>query len=376
MKFKVNRDEFLRGINIVQGAAVSSKSPMPICSFILVQAKNNSLTLSAINLEIGIKTVISADVTQAGSICFTAKLLHNIVRSCNADINFRLEDNNKVRANCGKTKFSLHGLPDDEFPPWPTFTDISFDIPVKTLFDIISKINPVIPASANAATSAVDGALMEIDNGIIEVIGQNGYRIGYIKDFVDTNQKIIAIIPKLSMTEIKKILEHHPAIEDSVRVCFADNQAFFEIDQTQLFSRLLETHFPNIRRRLTWESDKIISINRQALYNAIKRVGVFADDKEKMIVFRLEKGTLTIASNNLKVGDANDQVSVEYNGESFEVGINSNYMLDGLNLIQEENVILEFVDDSGPIYLHSPVTKDFIYFMMPVIYDVDNLPME
>ncbi|MEW5804353.1 MAG: DNA polymerase III subunit beta, partial [bacterium] len=326
-------------------------------------------------LELGIKGEAEAQVFQEGSICLSAKMMVDILRELpdKAEVHLSLEENNRVKIACGgKICFHLAGLPAEEFPPFPTYElEGLISMPREALREMIAKINITVPLVEQKHLSAPNGALLEVDQESMEMMGTDGHRLSYIKKpgVEGLSQKLKVILPKKSMNELKRILDDSQDI-DSISVGFFENQAIFKIGPVELFSRLLETYFPNIRPRIARVNDKILHINRQDFRQAVKRVSIFTEEKEKYIRLRLDEGTLYLSSQNLGVGDAEDQLQIEYDGESMEIGFNSNFILDILNILPQEQVVLELSDQGSHGIIRQPDNRDYLYLIMPIkLYD-------
>ncbi len=376
MELSICRDEFLKGVNIVHNVAIT-RGTMPILSHLLLQAVDNRIYLYGTDLELGIKGEAEAQVLQEGSICLSSKMMVDILRELpdNAQVHFLLEENNRVEISCGKICFHLAGLPADEFPPFPPYqSEGLISIPREALKDMIAKINVTVPLVEQKHLSAPNGALLEIDPESMEMMGTDGHRLSYIKKpgVEGLSQKLKVILPKKSMNELKRIMDDSPDVEN-ISVGFFENQTIFKIGPVELFSRLLETYFPNIRSRIAKVNDKIIQINRHDFRQAVKRVSIFTEEKEKYIRLRLEEGILYLSSQNLGVGDAEDQLQVEYGGEPLEIGFNSNFILDFLNILNEEQVVLEMSDQKSHGIIRQADNRDYLYIIMPIkLYDDDD----
>jgi len=378
MEFSISRDEFLRGVNIVDNVAVIRGS-MPILSHILIQTQGDKqIYLYGTDLELGIKGGAEAQVESEGSICLSAKMMADILRELpeGSLVHMCLEENSQVKISCGKKCCHLAGLPAEEFPPFPTYEyENLIPIPRKSLRDMITKINITVPLLEQKHLGAPNGALLEIDQQTMEMMGTDGHRLSYIKKplELELSQKIKVILPKKSLVELKRILDEAPNSNDPVLVGFFENQVVFKIGQIELFSRLLETYFPNIRPRIAKVNDKIVQIRRQEFRQAVKMVSIFTEDREKYIRLNLNKDTLTINSQSFGVGDAEDQVAVVYDGEPLEIGFNAGFILDALNILDEEQIIMEMSDQNSPGVIRSPDSRDYLYLMMPIkLYETDE----
>jgi len=373
MELRIGRDEFLRGVNIVHNVAVI-KGTKPILSHLLFQAKDNRIYLYGTDLEIGIKAEAEAEILKEGSICLSAKMISDILRELpsDAEVHFLLEEKNQVKITCGEICFHLLGLQAEEFPPFPQYDSGEMvSIPGNTLREMILKIGVTVPMIEQKHLSAPNGALLEITEESMEMMGTDGHRLSYIKKpgIKGLKNKVKVIFPKKSMSELKRILDDKVDVEN-ISVGFFENQMIFKIGTTELFSRLLETYFPNIRTKIISENDKILTINRHVFRQAVKRVSLFTEEKEKYIMLQLGKGILHLSSKNLGIGDAEDQFPVEYNGSSLEIGFNSSFILDILNILGGDTVVMEMSDHESHGVIREPDNRDYLYVIMPIkLYD-------
>ena len=373
MEFRIARDEFLRGVNIVHNVAII-KGTKPILSHLLFQAKDNRIYLYGTDLEIGIKAEAEAQILKEGSICLSAKMISDILRELpsESEVHFVLEEKNQVKITCGEICFHLLGLQAEEFPPFPQYDSGEMvSIPSNTLREMILKIGITVPMIEQKHLSAPNGALLEITEEFMEMMGTDGHRLSYIKKpgIKGLKNKVKVIFPKKSMNELKRILDDIVNVEN-ISAGFFENQIIFKIGTTELFSRLLETYFPNIRAKIISENDKILTINRHVFRQAVKRVSLFTEEKEKYIMLQLGKGILHFSSQNLGIGDAEDQFPVEYNGPSLEIGFNSSFILDILNILGGDTIVMEMSDHESHGVIREPDNRDYLYVIMPIkLYD-------
>ena len=368
MEFRINRDEFLKVVNIAQSVAIV-KGSMPILSHLLLEARGDRIFLFGSDLDLGIKGETEAQIQAEGSICLSAKMLTDILRELPAEseVHLSLEENNQVTILCNKIRFHLVGLPVEDFPPFPVFEGEIFTLPKEVLQDMIVKIGLTVPAVEQKHLGAPNGALIEITEELTEMLGTDGHRLSYIKKpgIKGLKEKIKAILPKKFMVELKKILDDASGI-DQVSFILLENKMLFKIGSIEIFTCLLEKRFPNIRQRIIKENDKILLINRMAFRQAVRRVSIFTEEKERFIMVKLEGGVLHLSSQNLGIGDAQDQLPVDYQGEALEIGFNSNFILDVLTILGGESVVLELSDHESHGVIRDAQNRDYLYIIMPV----------
>ncbi len=367
MKFAIDRNNFLDCTALVH-RAVSKKATVPIYSHLLIQALDNRIYLYGTDQGLGIKGEAQAQVLREGNICLSSRMMVDILRELpnSAELHFSLEKNNQAEILCGKTRFRLNCLPAEDFLPFPTCESAELiSIPSTDLRDMIAKINITVPPMEQKHLKVLDGALLEIDQENMEMMGADGYRLSYIRKpgVEGLSQKLKVILPKKSMNELKRILDDFPDI-DNVSAGFLKNQVIFKIGQVELFSRLLDSCFPNIRPKIAKVNDKILQINRCDFSQAVKKVSIFTEKKN--IKLRLEEGTLYLSSQNLGVGDAEDYIPVDYSGEPMEIEFNSDFILDALNVLDGKYIVMEMSDQRSHGIIRQTDNSDYLYLMMPL----------
>ncbi|MGA1875066.1 MAG: DNA polymerase III subunit beta [bacterium] len=369
MELKVNRDEFLKGVSLAQSVTIT-KGTMPILSHLLIEARDDRIYVFGTDLELGMKAEAKAHIVEEGSICLSAKMMADILRElpAEAEVHFSLEENNQVRITCGKICFHMVGLPPEEFPPFPSYDpEDMIHICSDLLREMIIKVGVTVPMVEQKHLGAPNGALLEVSKESMEMMGTDGHRLSYIKKagIDELQNKVRVILPKKFLNELKKVLDDTENVE-SVSVGFFENQTIFKVGTVELFSRLLETYFPNIRPRITKENDKILTINRHDFRQSVKRVSIFTEEKEKYIMLKLEHGIIHLSSQNLGVGDAEDQLIVQYDGVPLEIGFNSNFILDVLNILNGENIVMEMSDHESHGVIREADSRDYLYVIMPI----------
>ncbi len=371
MEFKVKKSDFLPEITLGQGI-VERKSTLPILSNVLIEAENGKVYITSTDLEVGLKSTCTADIKNEGSITIPSRKLFDIISALpDSDINIKLEeDNNRVTISCDRSIFKLVGLPKEDFPVIQDFSDkdgISID--AKVLNQAIDLMTFAI--SRENSRYAVNGALMIIEGDNMIMVATDGYRLAFlnIKGCISgAKVKEELIIPQKTLKEIKKIIDK----SDEGKIVFGrkDNQAFYCIGGRTLTSRTLEDSFPNYKKVLPEGNNIEIRFSRNVLNNALKRVSLLSDESSKSVMLCFQHNRLEITSSNPDMGEAKEEISIDYTGEDMKIGFNAQYLLDFLQVVKNEDVmfVLKNETDQGML---TPIDKgdsnqEYKYVVMPM----------
>lgn len=367
MEIKIGRDDFLNGIQKVQGI-VESKGAMPILAHVLIHTEKDGVVIQATDLEIGIKGFLPAKVVAEGSITVNARKLFDILRALpDLEVHVTRDDNDWVSLKCGKSNFRLPGLPSADFPKLPEYSETALmEFSGPRLKEMIRKTYFAI--SPDESRQALNGLLLEQDGDHVNLVGTDGHRLSFIrrpllKSNVQGDEKSF-LLPKKVLTELLKLME----TDEGATYAFSvkDNQLAFIHGREVIVSRKIDGKFPNYQQVIPSDNNLKIAINTQALTQALTRVALLADEKSKMVRFEIKKGSLSLVSDHTELGGAQEEVEIDYEGEEVRVGLNAKYILDVLSVIEADEVTLNLKDQNHSCLLTTSEDKDYRSIVMPM----------
>jgi DNA polymerase III subunit beta len=348
MEVRISRDVLLNGVHKVQGI-VEPKGAMPILSHLhfSTDADKDSICIRATDLEIGTLGYYSANVSAPGAVTLNARKLFDIIRELpDEEIYLKKDENNWVTLKCGKSKFRLPGLPPEDFPPLPEYSDkplLAFDC--KILKEMIRKT--FFSISPDETRQALNGLLLEVEGDNASLVGTDGHRLAVISRPVKSNaskgEVLSFLLPKKALSELLKLLE-----EEGATFGFSSqgNHLAFISGKQVIVSRKIDGKFPNYRQVIPSDNQLKAKAERKGLTHALKRVALLADEKSKMVRFEIQKGNLILVSDNTDLGAAHEEMPIEYEGAEVSIGLNAKYVLDILNVIESDTVILNLKDQN------------------------------
>lgn len=369
MKLSIKKEEILRGLQRIQGV-VDKKNTMPILSNMLLSADPKGVEIVATDLEIGLRGRYAAQVEKPGAVTVSAKKMYEIVRELpQEDVQIRAEENHAVKIVSGQSQFRLVGLPKEEYPSMPDVAEEGMiAIAGETLRDMIRKT--IYAAGENDARYVLNGLYLHMTPeaaGLkIRMVGTDGHRLSLIDRTVEAKHKEESvIIPKKAMLELRRLLEED-ASESGFQIGLSKNHALFKRDGLVMVSKLIDGNYPNYQQVIPTKNTKQVSVSRDLLTHAVKRVSILSKEKTNAVKVQLEKGTLVLSTNNPEVGEASEEVAVEYQGEGLTIGFNSRYLLDVLMAMDTPLITLELNDPLSPCLVKEAGGDAYRCVVMPM----------
>lgn len=365
MEIKVQKSEFLKGLVWTQGV-VEKKSTMPILSSSLIEAKGKSVTFSATNLEVGVLSTIPCDVVKPGKVAADAKGLYDIVRELSDKdiVEIREMENNWIEVSCGRARFKIVGSNPGEFPGLPPNEGELYRLDAKTLLDMVGKTSYAM--SLDETRYALNGVYIEGGDGKLRMVAADGHRLSYLDRPVKGKWGGGVIIPKRGVWEIKKMADTAAEEERDVSVRLGEKTVTLESDGVQLIIRLVDGRFPPYQQIIPKGNDKIVSVNKKELSTVLKRISLVANEKSRGVKLAISPGNLEISSSNPDVGEGVETLGCVYKEESFNIGFNARYLLDIIDVLEDELVLLELKNDTTPCVIRSEFDKGFLALIMPM----------
>jgi DNA polymerase-3 subunit beta len=350
---------------------VSGRTTLPILSNVLLEATEDRLRIVAYDMEIGAQSAVPVEAGEEGALTVPARMLGDVVASLpDATVEMRSEDRNVLGLTCGRSEYTINGLPADEYPALPEVSgDVSFEITQAGMRDLIR--STIFAASSDETRAILTGVLLKRDAGAVKLIATDSYRLAVKTAPEGTIQKHSGeqdwevIIPARALQELSRMLD--PAEEETpVRVSTGEQQIRFEVGADILVSRLIEGQFPNYERVIPAETEGKIVVNREDLQGAIKRAAIVARAEASKLVFRTQEGQLTITAESGEIGRAHEELAAQIEGEDIEIAFNAEYLTDVLGVMGSDSVVWELTGPLSSGLLKGVDDPDYLYVVMPM----------
>jgi DNA polymerase III subunit beta len=367
MELTIRVPELVKALQRVQGI-VEKKTTMPILANALIKSKGkDAITVSATDLEIGLVGDYEAKVTKTGALTLGARALYDIVRSLpEQTVTLKQAANQWVEITCGKVKYRVVGMAAESFPTLPKFEDVPFfPVDPKVFKEMIDKT--LYAVSTDETRYNLTGVYCEPVTGSpgLRMVATDGHRLSVIER--PTSQapamKDGVIIPRKGLVELRKLLEDG---EGDARLGFVENSAVFEKGGLTLTMRLVDGKFPDYQQVIPTASSRRVRVPRHLLHDALKRTSLLSPDKAQGVRFEVGPGSLALSANNPDLGEAREELDVDYEGEPLKIGFNFRYLMDVLNVLTDDRVELELTDELSPGVLHGEGAEGYRAVIMPM----------
>ncbi len=366
MKIRIPRHDLLDSVNRAK-TVVSSKTALPILSHILLETRENAVRLSATDLKVSIECTVDCTVEEPGALTVSSQRLAMILSELpDADVTLSLGENNVIHLTCGRIQTRLFSMAPEEFPPIRTFDNIEpLVFPQEILRKMFTKTSFAI--CTDQARYNLTGLLVEIQDGRLTVVATDGRRMSVCmeRENVPQGANIKVIIPGKMIGELERLLGN----DGEVSVYLDEAQTAFSFGNTRLVTALIEGNFPNYEVVIPKKHDKEAVINTAAFIEAVRRTRTMTNDKFNNVRFILSSGMLQLKVVTPEVGEYEEELNIEYDGESVDIAFNPDFLLDILRNVDSEMVCLILKDMTSPGIV-KPFTEasvdSYINVVMPI----------
>lgn len=367
MEFSIAREELLHGLHLTQGI-VERRTTIPILANVLFESTSGGIVIAATDQEVGVRRRCEAKVKKKGALTTGARKLYEIVRECpEGQLEIRSLDNNWIEVSSGKTKFKIVGLDPKEFPAMPaapTESDGAVSVPVAMLREMIERTQ--FAMSIDETRLNLSGILFDrSEGGQLRLVATDGHRLSMITRPVDacpTGPGVI--VPRKGVLEISKVIEGG---DEPVVLTLPGGLAYAQRSGVDLSIRLVEGEFPDYRQVVPQQSGRRMLLTAEELLAALRRVSVVSSERTRGVKLQLSGERLEISSVNPDLGEATEELSVEYDGEPFTIGFNARYFIDVLGVLPAGcQVEVAFRDDVSPAIVRCEGDVGFTYVVMPM----------
>jgi len=359
MKIKINRADLLEGIQAVQNV-IPTRATLPVLSNFLFETQKDHVRIVATDLDLGISKNIPAEIQEEGAITIPAKRFGEIARELpEEEVNIAVKKNNSIHVNCGTCFFKLMGIATEEFPKIPKIeTEQNLILEQKELKEMLELTSFAV--SHDEARYVLNGIFFDVKDKTVNLVATDGRRLSVIKkNNLEKAGNIQMIVPVKTIQELLRLLKD----EGKVKIIYNENQVCFELNGTLIISRLIEGEFPNYAQVIPEEKKTKITIKREAFLRAVKRASLFTTTEAPSIKLEVFKDKMVISKIVPEIGEAREELPMDYAGKDFAVGFNPYYLIDVLKNLKEEEVPFEIEDGDKPGVIRLP---NYTHIVLPM----------
>ncbi len=363
MKFICNKSELSEAISNVS-RAVSQKSTIPALEGIKVRIAENTVELTAYNLEMGIRTSIDAQTDSSGEFVVSSRLFSEFTRRMSGEeITFDVDENLVINISCSATECSFPAMSATEFPELPTVDSArSFSVKQNILKSMINMTS--YATSMNESKPVLTGELFDIEEGCFNMVAIDGFRLAIRNEVTECPDKYHFVVPKKALLEVSTLIK-----DDSDKMCSIftnDRHIIFEIGRVFVISRLLEGNFHNYKLSIPNGFKTEVIINKREFSTCLERCSLLIDDKNKSpIRCEVGDGVMKISCRT-GIGKINDAISADISGETVTIGFNNKLILEALRAAEGDKVRIRFNGAMKVIEILPLESESFIFLIMPI----------
>jgi len=365
MKFSIARDTFLNGLQLVAGV-VERRQTLPVLSNALFVLDETELSITGTDLEVEVVSKIQPQsVEETGTITIPARKLFDIVRSFSDDAQIEVStEENRAVVKSGRSRFTLSTLPANEFPNVEEgIQSCQFDIAQGQLKSLIDKVS--FSMAQQDVRYYLNGMLFEVSPEHLRLVATDGHRLAMTT--LDTAnlsaENFQAILPRKGVLELSRMLSDG---EEKISLGLGSNHVCVTAPGYKFTSKLVDGKFPDYERVLPRNAEKIIESGREQLKQSFSRAAILSNEKYRGVRMQLEQNLIRITANNPEQEQAEEEVAVNYDGESLEIGFNVSYVIEALATLKSDDVQISLADANSSALMQAKGDASTLYVIMPM----------
>jgi DNA polymerase-3 subunit beta len=368
MNFTIEKEVFLKGLARIQGI-VEKRNTIPVLSNVLLEGIDGELRLTATDLEVGMQSTYSANIRRPGKVTVSAKKLYEIIKELpDTEISFNAKDNCWIEVECGKALFNIVGLSADEFPNFPKPEQAQFLTLNSSLCkEMIEKT--FFAVSQDESKYNLNGIFCQVQEGtnLLRLVATDGHRLSMIDKDIEVSESSElskgVILPRKGILELKKLAEEG---EGNLQIGFMDNNAVISKDRTVIIMRLVDGEFPDYSRVIPKANEQQATIKVDTFLHALRRMIILSSEKSRGVKMNFKNDLLVVSSSNPELGDAREELDIEYQGPDLAVGFNARYLLDILQVQDQDKIFMILKDNLSPGLIKPADDDGYLAVVMPM----------
>jgi DNA polymerase-3 subunit beta len=361
VKFRCEREILADALATAGRAATSRTGTLPVLSGVRLDVIDGELTITGTDLELTIRLSVPVHSDQDGSAVVPARLVADIVKALPAGaVDVRLGDD-EMSISAGRSQFSVRPLSLSDYPAQVESDAEPVTLSSEQVGDALRQV--VRAASTDDARAVLTGVLIASEEDGLKMVATDSYRLA-VRDLpqssmLSAGQKVL--VPSRALAELQRIVSG----DEELSVRLGAREAVFEAGGTRLTTRLIEGEYPNYRNLLPSSYPNLLTVGRESLLEALRRVKILAQDSTP-VRLTLGRETLQLTAITQDVGNAVEEIDASYDGEEMTVAFNPDYLASGIDAIEGDEVTLATMDPMKPAVLRGVGHDDYLYLLMPV----------
>ena len=353
MEFSCLQDNLSRGLANVS-RAVAQRAPLPVTQNVLIETEDSKVKITATNLEIAISTWISAEIKETGSLTIPARMLTDFINSLPSGEQVEvkmIKDKAGIEIKCKTYNGRISGTDAGEFPPIPESSDSpTISVPSAALKRSLGRV--AIVSATDDSRPVLMGVKVEIDKSGITLAAADGFRLAVDRVEISSTEDLdsSAIVPGKTMLELERLIDDSNQSTIQISISEASNQILFNLENIQVVSQLIQGQFPDYEKLIPNSSSTQSLVDRKAFMESIKAASIFARDGSGIIKLIMDKSSkkISILSNAEEIGDLENDIDADINGDESKVAFNSRFLQDVVGVLGSDVIKIDSSSPSSP----------------------------
>ena len=363
MEIKVTQEKLAKALNTVSRTAVS-RTTLPILNNVLIRVDNKKVSLTTTNLDMAVVDYLPVSDSKDGVVTVPARLLAEFVSNLPKGENIIIKaEDTKVTISANKYTSVINGALADDFPELPEINEkdaVTFKMGVD---EFKNGLNQVTIASSNDLTRpALTGIYFNTYDGILAVAATDGYRLAERKLINKVESEVMAVVPATSIQEVMRSISDDM---EEIEFSFNEDLVRFRLGEVEIISKLIDASFPDYTKLIPKDNDIKVVLKRDELMRVTKLAALFAKGVGGSIVCETKNNEFLVKSVANEFGENDSKIDTEVDKEG-KITLNSRFLIDALNVMDEDEVYFEFSDRVAPILLKNKKSKDYTHIIMPL----------
>ena len=369
MQFIVKRDILLKSLNFVQGI-VEKKNTLPILSNVLLQLKNNKLSIVATDLDIVFYDETSeVKILKEGSTTTSAAILYDILRkiSSNSELNFDLKTENKLSLKSDNVDFNLLCLPTDNFPTFADeFEGVEIALDSNKFLKLLNKTK--IAISNDDTRHYLNGVFLHLTEAhgrnFLTGVATDSHRLSSSSLEIENADNFTSLIlPRKTVFQLCSLLTD---TSGKLSLQISENKIKFTIGNIKLISKVIDGKFPDYKKVVPAKNEKSLIVSSKDFINSIERVTSVSLDRKEGVKLSINKENVQLSVNSANSGDGNEIIKANFNSDNLNISFNSKYLIDIASEVEDKNLKINLKDSVSPVLIEDASDKNSYYVIMPM----------
>ncbi len=361
MKFRCERDILAEALTTAGRAATGRTGTLPVLSGLRLELQGDRLAITGTDLDLTIQLELTVGGDIDGGVVLPARLVSDIVRSLPSGRVEMTVGDDEVKITAGRSQFSVRPLSLDDYPRLSAPADNAVTLDAAIFGEALRQV--VRAASTDEARPILTGVLLTAENDGLRLVATDSYRLA-VRDLpgvsvLGADQKVL--VPGRALNELQRLL----GAGGEVTLRLGERDATFEVGSTRLTTRLIEGEFPNYRQLIPASHPNILTVEREALLEAIRRMKILARDATP-VRMRIMADRVELTAITQDVGNATEELDATAEGTDLTVAFNPDYLAAGVEAVHSDQITLSTIDGLKPAVVRGVGSDDYLYLLMPV----------